>query len=327
MGWRALPIILAIVLLPALAHAHGPLKVFDPRREAYTAQPYPSKFIEVDGVPVHYVEAGVGAPVLFVHGNPTSSYLWRNVMPHVALAGRVIALDLPGFGKSGKSLTGYALQDQQRYFDGFIEALGLKNLTLVLHQWGSVLGLDYARRYEHNVLGVVMIEPIVPPLFPLASYDDLGPAGSMYRRLRDPVAGRELVIRDNMLVEDILADGALTRDLTEAEIEAYRRPFLDPADREPILVWPSELPIAGEPARNVEAVERIGDWLRRSDMPKLLLYARPGSLVPPWAAEWMAEHYRNIEVIFVGYGMHYLQEDNPETIGRNIVNWCVRNMG
>jgi haloalkane dehalogenase len=190
-----------------------------------------------------------------------------------------------------------------------------------------VLGLDYARRNEHNVMGAVLIEPIVPPLFPLGSYDDLGPAGSLYRRLRDPAAGRGLVIRDNMLIEDILANGALTRHLTEAEIEAYREPFLDPARRESILAWPRELPIAGEPARNVEVIGRIGDWLRRSDLPKLLLYARPGVFVPPWAAEWMAQKYRNLEVVFVGYGMHYIQEDNPEAIGRNIVNWCMRNLG
>jgi haloalkane dehalogenase len=327
MRWRALPPLLALLLLPTLAHAHHPLKVLDPRGEAYSAQPYPSKFVEVDGVKMHYVEAGVGAPVLFVHGNPTSSYLWRNVMPHVALTGRVIALDLPGFGRSGAPLSGNTLQDQQRYFDRFIEALGLKNLTLVMHEWGSVLGLDYARRNEHNVMGAVLIEPIVPPLFPLGSYDDLGPAGSLYRRLRDPVAGRGLVIRDNMLIEDILANGALTRHLTETEIEAYREPFLDPARRESILAWPRELPIAGEPARNVEVIGRIGDGLRRSDLPKLLLYARPGVFVPPWAAEWMAQKYRNLEVVFVGYGMHYIQEDNPEAIGRNIVNWCMRNLG
>ncbi len=225
----ALPAILAILLLPAFADAQDPLQVIDPRSEAFTAQPYPSKFIDVDGVPIHYVEAGVGAPVLFIHGNPTSSYLWRNVMPHVALEGRVIALDLPGFGHSGKSPTGYTLQDQQRYLDGFIAALGLANLTLVMHEWGAVLGLDYARRNEHNVKGVVLIEPILPPRFPVASYDDLGPAGSLYRRLRDPVEGRKLVIGDNMLVEDILAHGALTRELTEAEIAAYRLPFVDRA--------------------------------------------------------------------------------------------------
>jgi haloalkane dehalogenase len=253
--------------------------------------------------------------------------LWRNVMPHVALEGRVIALDLPGFGHSGKSPTGYTLQDQQRYLDGFIQALGLAKVTLVMHQWGAVLGLDYARRNEHNVKGVVLIEPILPPRFPVASYDDLGPMGTLYRRLRDPVEGRELVIGDNMLVEDILANGALTRELTEAEIEAYRAPFVNARNRAPILAWLNEMPIAGEPARNVEAIERIGDWLRRSDMPKLLLYARPGALVPPWAAAWMAENYRNLEVIFVGYGLHYIQEDNPEAIGRNIVDWCLRNLG
>jgi haloalkane dehalogenase len=152
----------------------------------------------------------------------------------------------------------------------------------------------------------------------------MGPAGDLFRRFRDPVEGRKLLITDNMFIEGLLANGAITRELTEAEIEAYRQPIIDPADREPIFVWPSELPIAGKPARNVEVVTRIGEWLKTSDTPKLLLYASPGALVPPWAAEWMADNYRNIEVIFVGYGSHYIQEDDPETIGRNIVNWHQR---
>jgi haloalkane dehalogenase len=324
MTWLALPAIVAILLLPGLAGAQNPLRAPDPRAEAFTAPPYPSKFVEVDGVLMHYVESGIGDPVLFLHGNPTSSYLWRNVMPHVEPLGRMIALDLPGFGQSGPSPTGYTLQDQQRYVDDFIAALRLENLTLVMHDWGSVLGLDYAMRNERNVKAVVFMESILPPRFPLASYDDMGPAGDLFRRFRDPVEGRKLLITDNMFIEGLLANGAITRELTEAEIEAYRQPFIDPADREPIFVWPSELPIAGKPARNVEVVTRIGEWLKTSDTPKLLLYASPGALVPPWAAEWMADNYRNIEVIFVGYGSHYIQEDDPETIGRNIVNWHQR---
>ncbi len=322
----ALPAIVAVLLMAAPTEAQNPLRSSDPRPEAFAAPPYPSKFVEIDGVLIHYVDAGVGDPVLFLHGNPTSSYLWRNVMPQVEPIGRVIALDLPGFGQSGKPPTDYTLQDQQRYVDDFIEALNLKNLTLVMHEWGTVLGLDYARRNESNVKGVVLMEAIVPPRFPMASYDDMGPAGELFRRFRDPIEGRKLLITEDMFVEGLLANGAVTRELTEEEIENYRQPFLDPADREPIFVWASELPIAGAPARNVEVVERIGDWLKTSDVPKLLLYARPGALVPPWVAEWMAENDRNIEAIFVGYGRHYIQEDEPEMIGRNIVNWYQRNL-
>jgi haloalkane dehalogenase len=326
MRWAALAVIAGALLLPWPGVAENPLPSADPRPTAFAARSYPAKFVEVDGVRMHYVEAGVGDPVLFLHGNPTSSFLWRNVMAHVEPVGRVIALDLPGFGQSGNSRAGYTLQEQQRYVDGFIAALGLQELTLVMHEWGSVLGLDYARRFEHNVKGVVLIEAIVPPRYPVASYDDIGPAGNLLRRFRDPVEGRRLLITENVLIEGLLANGAVTRELSEKEIEAYRQPFIDPAERKPIFAWASELPIAGEPARNVEVVERIGEWLRTSDMPKLLLYARPGALVPPWAAEWMAESYRDIEVIFVGYGRHYIQEDHPEAIGRNIVHWHQRNV-
>ena len=323
---RLLPLGAAALLLasvPAAAQDADPSPA--PWAEAISAeQPYPSQFVEVEGVPMHYVEAGSGAPFLFIHGNPTSSYLWRNVMPHVEPLGRVIALDLVGFGQSGRPDIGYTLQEHQRYVDGFIEALALEDVVLVLHDWGSVLGLDYARRHEDNVRAVAFMEPLIPPAFPMASIEAMGPFTETFRGFRDPEQGRVMIVEQNMFIEGFVANATVTRTLSEAELNAYREPFADPADREPILVWPNELPIAGEPARNVEAIEQIGDWLTTSDMPKLLLYARPGAIVPPEAAAWMAETYRNLDVVFVGYGLHYIQEDNPEAIGRNIAHWYRR---
>ena len=143
----------------------------------------------------------------------------------------------------------------------------------------------------------------------------------MFAKFRTPEAGKELLINQNVFVEELLGRGALTRQLTEIEIDAYRAPFLEPDSRFPIYVWPNELPIAGEPARNVSVVNAIGEWLKSSPIPKLLQYASPGAIVSPSAAQWMARNYPNIEAQFVGYGAHYIQEDNPEAIGRGIADW------
>lgn len=326
-AFRALGVAITLFLCavtPAMAQ-NAP----DPRAGVFSdAQAYPSKFVSVDGVRMHYVEGGAatGQVFLFLHGNPTSSYLWRNVMPLVEPHGRVIAVDLIGFGKSGKPESDYTFQDHSKYVDGFIAELGLKNIVLVIHDWGSMLGFDYARRHENNVKGIAFMEAIIPPAFPAASLEAMGPMGDLFRQFRDPVAGKVLNIDQNMFIEELLLKGALTRELTEVEKDAYREPFLKPESRFPIFVWPNELPIGGEPARNVEAVLEVASWLKTSDMPKLLLYARPGALIPPESAQWMAANYKNLETVFVGYGSHYIQEDNPEVIGRNIASWYQRHL-
>ena len=162
------------------------------------------------------------------------------------------------------------------------------------------------------------IPNIARPGFPIA---DPGGMGPLFTSFRDPVTGRELLIDQNLFIGQIVANATVTRKMSDEEMTAYRRPFLDPKTRFPIYVWPNELPMGGKPARNVEAVEQVAEWLRTSETPKLLLYARPGAIVSPENAEWMAREYRNIETRFVGYGSHYIQEDNPETIGRSIADW------
>ena len=283
--------------------------------------PFESRFVEVEGSKIHYIDESEGQVFVFLHGNPTSSYLWRNVIPHVTPVGRAVAMDLVGFGKSDKPDIGYTLQEHQTYVDGFIAALELEDIVLVIHDWGSMLGLDYARRNSDNVKGVVFMEAIVPPAFPMESVAGMGSAGELFAAFRKPETGKPLLIDQNIFVEQIVGNAAVTRAMSEAEMTVYRAPFLDPATRFPIYVWPNELPIGGEPARNVEAVEKVGQWLRTSGTPKLLLYARPGAIVGPEVAEWMAANYRNIETRFVGYGAHYIQEDNPEVIGRSIADW------
>ncbi len=292
-----------------------------PATAALSAEfPYESQFVEVDGARMHYVEQGSGDPILFLHGNPTSSYLWRNVIPFVSGEGRAIAVDLIGFGQSDKPESGYTFQEHYAYLEGFIEALELEDLTLVVHDWGSALGLYYAANHADTIRGVALMEAIIPPAFPMESLADMGPYEETFRAFRDPELGRDLLIDQNAFIEQLMPQ-AILRPLSEAEMDAYRAPFLDPADREPIFMWPNEIPIAGEPARNVAVVEAIGQWLSTSDQPKLVLYAAPGALTPPEAAAWMAANYPNTEARFVGFGVHYLQEDEPESIGRNIADW------
>lgn len=320
----AIPLILAGLLIGATA----PLRAAEPGAkpqppEISSAFSYDSKFVEVLGSRLHYVDKGAGQPILFLHGNPTSSYLWRNVMPHVEARGRVIALDLVGFGKSDKPDIGYSFQDHARYLAGFIDALDLTGLTLVLHDWGTVLGLDYASRHEDRVEAVAFMEALIPPAFPMQHYADFGPFEETFRGFRDPVVGPQMIVEQNVFIEGLLP-GSVLRELGPAEMTAYREPFLEPAARKPILVWPNELPIEGTPARNAEVILAVGEWLKSSDMPKLLQYVSPGAIVTPDSAAWMAETYRNLETQFVGYGLHYIQEDNPEAIGRGIADWMRR---
>ena len=320
---RLLPLGAAALLLasvPAAAQDADPGPA--PWAEAISAeQPYPSQFVEVEGVPMHYVEAGSGAPFLFIHGNPTSSYLWRNVMPYVECQGRVIAIDLIGMGNSDKPDIGYTFQDHYAHVEGFVDALGLRNITFVIHDWGSALGLYYAAQHSDNVRAVAMMEAIVPPVFPIPSYDAMPEDfRALFQAFRDPVQGRELIVEQNFFVEQLLPQSVL-RPLGEAEMAAYRAPFAEPASREPVFVWPNELPIGGEPARNLPVIEAIGGWLMTAEQPKLLLYASPGALTPPDAAAWMAENFANLETRFIGNGAHYIQEDQPEAIGRNLSDW------
>ncbi len=290
----------------------------DPRAGVFSADfPYQSKYVEVKGDTLHYIDEGNsdGDTFLFLHGNPTSSYLWRNVMRYVAPHHRIVAVDNIGFGKSDQPTDlDYTFQTHYQYIEEFIRISELEDIILVIHDWGSVLGLNYAMQNTANVKGIVMMEALVPPAFPMET-------AGFFSNFRNPETGKKLLIEDNMFIEGILLNGAVTRSLSEAEKTAYREPFLDQEKRFPVYVWPNELPIAGEPARNVAVVRRIETWLRESDTPKLIQYADPGVMITAERAQWMIENYRNVETQFVGYGSHYIQEDNPQAIGRGIVEW------
>jgi haloalkane dehalogenase len=276
--------------------------------------PFASHYVQVLGSRMHYIDEGEGEPILFIHGNPTSSYLWRNIIPYVASHYRAIAVDLIGMGKSDKPDIAYTFQDHSRYLNTFIEALGLQNVTLVIHDWGTVLGFNYAVEHEDNVVGIAFMEAIVPPAFPRAA-----PMGGALGRFRSD-EGEELILQQNQFVEQILP-GGVVRGLTEAEMEHYREPYPTPESRLPTLQWPRELPAAGEPARNVAVVERVGEWMQQTEVPMLFFWARPGALNNEAFADSMVARVKNIQTTFVGVGRHYIQEDQPEVIGRALADW------
>jgi haloalkane dehalogenase len=280
--------------------------------------PYKSNYTEVLGSNIHYVDEGAGDPILFLHGNPTSSYLWRNIIPHVTPFARCIAPDLVGMGKSGKPDIEYRFFDHVKYVDGFIEALGLQNITFVIHDWGSALGFHYSQRYEANVKGLAFMEAII---MPVPSWDAFPEAvRSVFQGFRTPGVGEDMIINNNMFVEQVLP-GAIIRDLTEEEMERYREPFREPSSRVPIWRWPNELPIEGKPPDVVEAVNSYNQWLQQTDIPKLLFYANPGGLMQAPLVEWCNQNLKNLSTVAIGQGVHYLQEDNPHLIGSELARW------
>lgn len=280
--------------------------------------PYESRFLEVDGANIHYIEKGAGDPILFLHGNPTSSYLWRNIIPHLTSVGRCIAMDLIGMGKSDKPDIEYRFFDHVKYVEGFIEKMRLENITLVIHDWGSGLGFHYAMHHESNVKGIAFMEAII---MSVPSWDWF-PAEmkEIFQAFRTPDVGWDMIVNKNMFIEQILP-GGVVRKLTEEEMNYYRSPFVDPASRRPIWQWPNEIPIGGEPRNVAEAVDNYSGKLQQSELSKLLFYATPGALLPQLVVDWCQQNLKNLSSVNIGQGLHYLQEDNPHLIGSEIANW------
>ncbi len=280
--------------------------------------PYESRFLEIDGANIHYIEKGAGDPILFLHGNPTSSYLWRNIIPHLTSVGRCIAMDLIGMGKSDKPDIEYRFFDHVKYVEGFIEKMRLENITLVIHDWGSGLGFHYAMHHESNVKGIAFMEAII---MSVPSWDWF-PAEmkEIFQAFRTPDVGWDMIVNKNMFIEQILP-GGVVRKLTEEEMNYYRSPFVDPASRRPIWQWPNEIPIGGEPRDVAEAVDNYSGKLQQSELSKLLFYATPGALLPQLVVDWCQQNLKNLSSVNIGQGLHYLQEDNPHLIGSEIANW------
>lgn len=272
--------------------------------------PYTRQHVSVLNTEIAYIDEGAGDPIVFLHGNPTSSYLWRNIIPHVADLGRCLAPDLVGMGRSQSAPDGnYRFSDQVRYLDAWFEAVGVgTNITLVLHDWGSALGFHWAERHRDQVKAIAYTEAIVQPLV----WADFPRLGQFAFRAMRSAAGEWLVLNRNVFIELILPKTVL-RKLTTAERDAYRAPFPTRGSRKPLLAFPRELPIEGTPADVVAIVKRYGAWLATTPIPKLLITAHPGALLTgrnlAFARRW--PNQREITVT----GSHYVQEDCPHTIG------------
>jgi haloalkane dehalogenase len=266
--------------------------------------------IEVLDSEISYVDIGVGDPIVFLHGNPTSSYLWRNIIPFVSGIGRCLAPDLVGMGRSLPSPRGaYRFIDHARYLDAWFDALNLDaNVTLVLHDWGSALGFHRACRFPEQVRAIAYMEAIVTS----RRWDDF-PAGrdKFFRALRS-AEGERLVLDENFFVEGVLPK-SIVRTLSEVEMDHYRRPFLNRESRRPTLEWARELPIESNPADVAALVERYGNWLARSPIPKLFINAEPGALLTGRSRD-LCRQWPNQREVTVR-GIHYVQEDSPVEIG------------
>lgn len=288
-------------------------------------QPRTSRSVELRScATMAFREAGASeAPVaLFLHGNPTSSYIWRNVIPHVAPVARCIAPDLVGFGRSGKPECEYRFFDHVRYLDAFIAALGIESAYVVAQDWGTALAFHLAARKPRLVRGLAFMEFIRP----IASWDGFHQreaARELFKQFRTPGLGEALILEQNVFVERVLP-GSVLRPLSEAEMAEYRAPFPTPASRRPIWRLPNDLPIAGEPADVWSTLEAAHAELARSRYPKLLFVGDPGALVSPGFAESFAAKLTNCRVVHLGPGRHYPQEDHPERIGRAVAELVER---
>lgn len=278
------------------------------------------QFVDVDGASMAYVSQGSGDPIVFLHGNPTSSFLWRSVIPEVADLGHCIAPDLIGMGDSAK-VDSYRFVDHRRYLEGFLAALEVdRDVTLVIHDWGGGLGFDWANRHRDAVKAIVYMETIV---MPISWADWPEPSQKIFRAMRSDV-GEEIILQKNVFVERILPASVLEPLAPEVHDE-YRRPFLEPGEnRRPTLTWPREIPIDGEPADVVAIVGDYASWLASSDIPKLFVNAEPGSILIGRQREFCRTWPNQREVTVAG--SHFIQEDSGPEIGRAIAGF-IRGLG
>lgn len=285
----------------------------------FDATPLAKQYAEVDGKRMAYHERGEGRSIVLLHGNPTSSYLWRNIVPHLADHGRCIVPDLIGQGDSDKlDDTGpdsYRFVEHRRHLDGLLDQLDLgDDIVFVIHDWGSALGFDWANRHRDRVTGIAFMEAIVRPV----TWDDWPDnATGIFQGFRSD-AGEEMVIEKNLFVEAVLP-ASILRDLTEEEMDEYRRPFLEAEHRRPTLTWPRQIPIEGEPADVHAIVADYADWLTSSAIPKLFVNAEPGAILTGPQREF-CRSWPNLTEVTVA-GNHFIQEDSPHEIGQAIADW------
>ena len=281
---------------------------------------YQKKFTDVDGKQIAYVDEGAGDPIVLLHGNPASSFLWRNIIPELTQSGRVIVPDLIGHGDSDKLPASegpdrYTLEVAYHYVEELLKTIGAdKNVTLVIHDWGSGIGFLWAMRHSEQMKGIAYMEAIVKPM----SWDDWHQdAAGIFKGFRSE-KGEDLILNRNMFIEAVLP-ASVMRTLTEAEMNTYRAPYVNADDRQPLLNWPRQIPIEGEPENIVDLVNEYGAFMASSEMPKLFINADPGSILTGRQREF-CRTWPNQQEITVK-GLHFIQEDSPLEIGQAVAKW------
>ncbi len=288
--------------------------------------PFISHFIDVQDSVIHFVDVG-GYPnnettFLFLHGNPTSSYLWRNIIPWLSPIGRCIAPDLIGFGKSGKPKIDYSFQDHFFFINEFIQKLDLKNVILVLHDWGGAIGFHYAKMNPGNIKGIVFMETFCKPM----EWDELEPVARwLFKKFRDPVKGQTWNGRYNVFLRFILPF-SVNRKMSSSEKRMYHEPFKKLEHRKPVIKFPQELPFSGDGSSNEKITEEYYAWLQQTEIPKLLLYAKPGVQIKTKQVELYQSRFPNLTTRYIGAGKHFIQEDQPENIGNEIGKWATNSV-
>ena len=282
-----------------------------------------SKFVKVKNSSMHYLEAGEGKPFLFIHGNPTSSFLWRNII--IRVKAKCIAVDLIGMGESSKPDLDYSFKNHYEYLEEFILKLGFETFSLVIHDWGAALGFYYALNNPEKINSIVFMEPM---LFPIPNIEDLkGDVGEFFKNVRNPEIGYEMIINQNFFIEKMLP-GMTKKGIDNAKLEVYRKPYIEKDHRKPLLKWPLEVPIAGEPKENEMILNNIIQNLQNgklSNIPKLLLYVKPGAIMPLELVDMCKNTFGNLQTKFIGEGLHFIQEDLPNEISTEINEWIEKN--
>lgn len=287
------------------------------------AMPYQKKRMSVLGHEMAYLDEGEGRPVVFLHGNPASSYLWRNIIPYVTDGYRAIAPDLMGMGDSDKPPMQETYQESAAYLHAFLDSLELQDAVLVIHDWGSALGWHYARTRPERISAVAFMEAMAPPFMPIEDMTVLGPEMTQFMRgIRTPGVGEQMILEQNLFLDGFMRhDGA---GLSEEVMAEYNRPFPTPESRQIVLDWPREIPMEGTPADVHAIVQANSDFVAASTFPKLMFHVSPGAVIPMAAAEWIKENLTNIESIYLGEGGHFIQEQFPDEIGAGLADWLTR---
>ena len=275
------------------------------------------KYAQILGSKMHYVDEGQGRAVVLVHGNPTSSYLWRNIIPTLAKTHRVIAPDLIGMGKSDKPDLEYTLQDHIRYFTALMKELDLRDATFVLHDWGGALGVEFARKNPDVVRDIVMAEATTKPFY---WKDEDAMTKMIFAELRHPEKGHKLIAGKNYFIEGMLP--MLTgRKLTDTEMAAYRAPYPSVTERKPLYVWPQEIPFDETPKRNHDVLSENYEYLKNSDIPLLFIHADPGVIYTKAIIEGIRADISRAQFTSIGPGMHFIQETAPKKLSQILLDW------